>query len=110
MLRLYHFLLRLYPVAFREEYASAIERDVREELAQARSGLTVVWLWLQLLFDLALSLPAQLAIEMGRDGRHSLRQWAKHPWHAGFAVAALSVAIGANAGVFSVLNALLLRA
>jgi putative ABC transport system permease protein len=109
MLRLYRFLLRLYPAAFREEYASAMERDFQQELAEARNGMTVFWLWMQLLFDLAMSLPVQLAIEMGRDSRHALRLWAKRPWYTGFAVAALSMAIGANAGVFSVVNALLLR-
>ena len=46
---------------------------------------------------------------MWRDGKHSLRLWAKHPWHTGFAAVALGVAIGANTGVFSVVNALLLR-
>jgi predicted permease len=51
----------------------------------------------------------QLAIEVGRDSRHAFRVWAKHPWYTGFAVLALGVAIGANTGVFSVVNALLLR-
>ncbi len=72
-------------------------------------GFAVVWLWMRLLFDFAVSLPVQLAIEIGRDSRHALRLWAKRPWHTGFAVVALGVAIGANTGVFSVVNALLLR-
>ena len=64
---------------------------------------------MRLVFDLAVSLPVQLAIEIRRDSRHALRLWAKRPWHVGFAVVALGVAIGANTGVFSVVNALLLR-
>jgi putative ABC transport system permease protein len=64
---------------------------------------------MRLLFDLAVSMPVQLTIEIGRDSRHAFRLWAKHPWYTGFAVLALSVAIGANTGVFSVVNALLLR-
>jgi putative ABC transport system permease protein len=109
MLKLYRILLRLYPTAFREEYAKAMEQEFRDELAEAQTGFTVVWLWMGLLFDVAVSLPVQLAIEIGRDSRHALRLWAKRPWHTGFAVVALSVAIGANTGVFSVVNALLLR-
>ena len=109
MLRLYRILLRLYPTAFREEYAKAMEQEFRDEQAEAQTPFTVVWLWMRLLFDLAVSLPVQLAIEIGRDSRHALRLWAKRPWHTGFAVVALGVAIGANAGVFSVVNALLLR-
>lgn len=109
MLKLYRILLRLYPTAFREEYAKAMEQEFRDELAEAQTGFAVVWHWMRLLFDLAVSLPAQLATEIGRDSRHALRLWAKRPWHTGFAVVALGVAIGANTGVFSVVNALLLR-
>jgi predicted permease len=64
---------------------------------------------MRLLFDLAVSLPVQLVVQIGRDTRHTFRLWAKHPWYTGFAVLALGVAIGANTGVFSVVNALLLR-
>ena len=109
MRRLYRFLLHLYPAAFREEYAQAMEQEVRDELTEAKNIFAVVWLWMRLLFDLAASLPVQLAIEIARDSQHALRLWAKRPWHIGFAVTALGVAIGANTGVFSVLNALLLR-
>ena len=89
MLKLYRILLHLYPAAFREEYAKAMEQEFRDELAEAQMGFGVVWLWMRLLFDLAISLPVQLAIEMGRDSRHALRLWAKRPWHTGFAVVAL---------------------
>src|ERR1700722_12800333 len=44
-----------------------------------------------------------------QDLRHTLRLWSRSPWHAGFALAALAIGMGANTGVFSVLNALLLR-
>jgi putative ABC transport system permease protein len=109
MLKLYRMLLHLYPAAFREEYAKAMERELRDELAEAHNSPAVVWLWMRLLVDLAISLPVELAIEIGRDGRHASRLWAKHPWHTGFAIVALGVAIGANTGVFSVVNAFLLR-
>ena len=72
--------------------------------------MRIIWLWIRLLFDLAVSLPVRMAMEVGRDSRHALRLWAKRPWHTGFAVVALAVAIGATTGVFSVVNALLLRA
>jgi predicted permease len=109
MLKLYRILLHLYPTAFREEYAHAMEREFRDEMAEAKVGFALVWLWLRVLFDLSVSLPMQLAIEIGRDSRHALRLWTKRPWHTGFAVVALGVAIGANTGVFSVINALWLR-
>jgi len=46
---------------------------------------------------------------MFQDVKYSLRLWAGRPWHTGFAIAALAIGIGANMGVFSVVNALLLR-
>ncbi len=109
MLKVYRLLLHLYPAAFREEYAKAMEQEFRDELADSRSGFAVARLWLRLLYDLAVSVPAQLAIEIGQDSRHALRLWRKRLWHTGFAVGMLAVAIGANTGVFSVVDALLLR-
>ena len=46
---------------------------------------------------------------MHQDLKYTLRLWAARPWQTAFAVAALAIGIGANTGVFSVLNALLLR-
>jgi predicted permease len=51
-----------------------------------------------------------LAREVMQDAGHALRLWARRPWHTGFAILALAIGIGANTGVFSVVNALLLRA
>ncbi len=109
MLRIYRWFLNFYPAAFREEYADLMEQELRDELAETPAGVAIVWLWLRLFFDLAVSLPSQLAIEIWRDSKHAFRLWAKRPWQTGFAVVALAVAIGANTGVFSVVNALLLR-
>ncbi len=47
--------------------------------------------------------------DVWRDARHTLRLWANRPWQTGFAIVALAVGIGANTGVFSVVNGLLLR-
>jgi len=44
-----------------------------------------------------------------KDLRYTLRLWSRSPRYAGFAIAALAIGIGANVGVFSVVNALLLR-
>src|SRR5260370_11569878 len=49
------------------------------------------------------------AREVTQDVKHTLRLWARRPWHTGFAILALAIGIGANTGVFSVVNALLLR-
>jgi len=46
---------------------------------------------------------------MVQDLKYTLRLWAARPCHTAFAIAALAIGIGANTGVFSVVNALLLR-
>ena len=51
----------------------------------------------------------QLARGVFQDLKYTLRLWASRPWHAGLAIAALAIGIGANTGVFSVVDALLLR-
>jgi putative ABC transport system permease protein len=51
----------------------------------------------------------KFARKVFQDLKYTLRHWVTRPWHTGFAIAALAIGIGANTGVFSVVNALLLR-
>ncbi len=106
-LKIYRWLLRLFPAAFQEEYGAPMERVFRDELNEA--GGASAKLWARLLVDLAISLPVQFAREAMLDARHTLRLWAQRPWQTIFAVAALAIGIGANVGVFSVVNALLIK-
>src|SRR5215471_11572359 len=106
-IRVYRWLLRLYPAAFQEEYARQMERAFRDEVKEsdeARCGL-----WMRLLRDLAISLPLQLAREAAQDLAHAVRLWGMRPWQTAFAVVALAIGIGANVGAFSIVDALLLR-
>lgn len=109
-LKLYRWLLRLYPPGFRESYAGPLEREFCDEMGECRNLRHSAALWLRLLCDLALSIPVQLTREALQDLRFALRLWARRPWHTAFAIAALAIGIGANTGVFSVVNGLLLRA
>lgn len=51
----------------------------------------------------------QLTREVFQDFKYTLRLWASRRRHAGLAITALAIGIGANTGVFSVVDALLLR-
>jgi putative ABC transport system permease protein len=42
-----------------------------------------------------------------QDARHTIRLWSRRVWHTAFAILALAIGIGANTGVFSVVDALL---
>jgi predicted permease len=108
-LRLYRRLLKLYPAGFRENYAEPLEREFRDELNESSGAAALSILWVRLLADLAVSVPLQFCCEVTQDARHTLRLWARRPWHTGLAILALAIGIGANTGVFSVVNALLLR-
>src|ERR1700674_4751709 len=108
-LKLYRWFLRLYPAGFRENYAGPMEREFRDELAESSRVWALAALWIRLLADLAISIPVQVSREVSQDLRYTLRFWASRPWHTGFAIVALAIGIGANTGVFSVVNALLLR-
>jgi len=108
-LKLYRLLLRLYPPGFRDNFGQLLEREFRDEWRESTGASARALLWLRLLADLARTAPLQFAREVAQDARHTLRLWAGRPWHTGFAIAALAIGVGANVGVFSVVNALLLR-
>lgn len=108
-LRLYRWLLKLYPAGFRENYAEPLEREFRDELRESTGPAALSILWMRLVADLAISVPMQIFREAAQDASHTLRLWSRHPWHTAFAILALAIGIGANTGVFSVVNALLLR-
>ena len=73
------------------------------------SPLTIAGLWIRRSADSAVTIPLRMSRQFTQDFRYSLRLWARRPLHTGFAILALAIGIGANTGVFSVVNALLLR-
>jgi putative ABC transport system permease protein len=108
-LRLYRLLLKLYPAGFREDYGTPLERQFRDDLADVRGPRDLMRFWAGTVLDVVRTMPAQLAREAAQDSRHTLRLWRRSPLHTSLTVGVLAIAIGANTGVFSVLNALLLR-
>ncbi len=104
--KLYRAFLKLYPARFREEYAAVLERDFRDEHMESGGGLMF---WARILADLGLSIPLEMARELSRDLRHSIRIYAQRPLVSGLILTALAMSIGATTGVFSVVNALLLK-
>lgn len=107
--RFYRWLLKLYPAGFRENYGDALEREFLDERSECSGPFSLAMLWIRIFFDLAVSVPRQFAREFAQDARVALRLWRRRPLHTGFALVALAIGLGANTGVFSVVNALLLR-
>jgi putative ABC transport system permease protein len=108
-LKLYRILLKFYPARFREEYGTPLEQQFSDEYREADSALARFAVWMRTLRDLAISIPLELARELRQDLRYSVRIYSRRPGVTFLAVAAMALAIGATTGVFSVVNALLLR-
>jgi putative ABC transport system permease protein len=109
MFRFYRFLLRWYPAGFREEFGATLERQCADEYRDAKGFRERAALVVRLLWDFAVSWPVQLWRELRQDAVYSLRSYARKPLAPAMAIAALALGIGATTGVFSVVNAVLLR-
>jgi putative ABC transport system permease protein len=108
-MKLYRLLLSLYPARFREEYTGPLQQQFLDDYREAETTGARCRLWLSALRDLAWSIPVELAHELKQDLSHSLRVHARRPFVMTFTVAILALAIGGATGVFSVVNAVLIK-
>ena len=108
-MKLYRWLLNLYPARFREEYAGPLQQQFLDDYREAQTFGARSKLWFSALGDLAWSIPVELAHELRQDLSHSLRVHARRPCVMTFTVVILALAIGGATGVFSVVNAVLLK-
>ncbi len=108
-MRLYRLLLSFYPARFREEYAEPLQQQFRDDHREAQTSGERARLWLSALGDLAWSIPIELARELRQDLAHSVRVHARRPFVMTFTIAILALAIGGATGVFSVVNAVLIK-
>ena len=103
--RVYRRMLRIYPREFADDYAdemTGLYRDCVREEGAAR-------VWLALLADLAHTAPQQQFAALAQDLRHAWRTWRRTPVLAAAAILTLTLGVGANVAVFSVVHGVLLR-
>jgi putative ABC transport system permease protein len=102
-MKLIDFLLRLYPRDFRARF----EHDMRDfhddRLREGQQSMTRIYL------DHLASAAAEQLHAIRPDVKLALRGIARRPLFAAIIIATIALGVGANAAIFSVVNALLLR-
>lgn len=107
-MRLYRFLLYLYPASFRAEYGEEMVR-VFAERRRAANFTGRVALQAEALRDALTTAPGVHADMLRQDLRYTVRTLARSRGFATAAVLVMALGIGATAAVFSIADRVLLR-
>lgn len=110
--RLYRALLRLFPAAFRREFGDEMTDVFREERGDvARTGgrRALARLWGRTIAGVARAATREHGDILRQDVAYALRTLRRSPAFAAVAVLTLAIGIGANAAIFGVADALIVR-
>ncbi len=106
--RVYRLMLFLLPKAFRLEYGdemAAVFADRRRQ-ADWRSRW---WLWLEVLLDIVVTAAREHLDILRRDLRCAARTFRRSPGYAAIAVLTMTLGIGANTAIFTLVDHTLVR-
>jgi len=108
-MRLYGFLLRLYPASFRAEYGEEMRRVFARRRREADGPGAVAALWLAAAVDAAANACRTHADLLRQDVRYAARALSRAPGFAATAILVAGVGIGAATASYSVLDHVLVR-
>jgi putative ABC transport system permease protein len=100
--RIYRWLLRLFPFDFQREYGAEMHAVFRDE----RRHTDALRLWSSTVVGFLRTAPAEHLDVFRRDVRDGLRSLARNRVVTLIAITSLAVGVGANIGIFSVVNAM----
>jgi putative ABC transport system permease protein len=102
-------LLKVLPADFRAAYGREMERTFRAQHRDARGVHGVSRLWLETLIDLLRTAPREHVDVLRQDVTFAWRLLTRSPVFAATAVVTLTLGIGANTAIFTVVDGVLLR-
>ncbi len=108
-MRLYRFLFRLYPSAFRAEYGPQLSEAFSEELIRTDGFTAKSRLWLSTVADILYNAAALHSEIARRDFRYAIRSLRRSPGFTITAILLIAIGVGANAAIFTLADFVLVR-
>ncbi len=110
--RWFRFLLFLFPKDFREQYEGEMQQvfhDQTNEVREQGGVMGLLKLWWETILGIFRTAPSEHLSMLNQDVKYGLRMLRKNPTFALLAVLTLTLGIGANTAIFSVLRSVVLR-